>query len=121
MRRRFFKVNWTHLVFLGTTYVLRIYQYTLTPTVVRVVVLCLSLSESLAPPSPLLNTERTNPFRRFDSHSTVDVLTRDSSITLAPGGQLTAVEPSGPFLSVSKEGQWKLDATERFIKLDYAR
>lgn len=48
-------------------------------------------------------------------------MTRDSSIKLSPGGELTAVEPSGPFLSVSKEGQWELDTTERVIKLDYAR
>ncbi|CAM9356048.1 unnamed protein product [Hapterophycus canaliculatus] len=53
--------------------------------------------------------------------STVDVLNRDSPLTLAPGGQLTAVEPSGPFLSVSKEGQWKLDAKDRVVKLDYTR
>lgn len=40
---------------------------------------------------------------------------------LAPGGQLTAVEPGGPFLSVSKEGQWKLDPNDRVVKLDYTR
>ncbi|CAM9383114.1 unnamed protein product [Scytosiphon promiscuus] len=51
--------------------------------------------------------------------STVDVLDRDSPFMLAPGGQLTAVEPSGPFLSVSKEGQWELDAKDRVVKLDY--
>eukprot|EP00903_Cladosiphon_okamuranus_P009413 g8977.t1 len=52
--------------------------------------------------------------------SNVDVLQRDSPIKLSPGGQLTAVEPSGPFLSVSKEGQWELDANDRVVKLDYS-
>lgn len=51
----------------------------------------------------------------------MDVLQRDSPIKLSPGGQLTAVEPSGPFLSVSKEGQWELDANDRVVKLDYSR
>eukprot|EP00752_Nemacystus_decipiens_P010614 g9452.t1 len=52
--------------------------------------------------------------------STVDFLQRDSPIKLAPGGELTAVEPSGPFLSVSREGQWELDADDRVVKLDYS-
>ncbi|CAM9252814.1 unnamed protein product [Pylaiella littoralis] len=55
------------------------------------------------------------------SGSTVDVLTRDSSIKLASGGQLTAVEPSGPFLSVSKEGRWKLDSNARRVIITRTR
>ncbi|CAM9943874.1 unnamed protein product [Ectocarpus sp. 6 AP-2014] len=52
--------------------------------------------------------------------SSVDVLQRDSPFVLNPGGKLTAVEPSGPLLSVTKEGEWKLDADNRVIKLDFA-
>ncbi|CAB1105150.1 unnamed protein product [Ectocarpus sp. CCAP 1310/34] len=53
--------------------------------------------------------------------SSVDVLQRDSPFVLNPGGKLTAVEPSGPLLSVTKEGEWKLDADNRVIKLDFSR
>ena len=45
---------------------------------------------------------------------------RNSSLILAPGGSVKAVEPAGP-LSVSKEGQWEFDADDRVVKLDYAR
>lgn len=50
--------------------------------------------------------------------SKVEVLGRDCSLNLAPGGTVKAVEPAGP-LSVAKEGVWELD--DRVVRLDYKR